>query len=325
VSGVAVLLGAGYAVVALGPDSPAARPADGEAAGWLGPAGPSLRSPPVPLGQRPAVAPARAGQPAGSAAGSACDPFPGFPDESCTGWRHTGVELRDCPTTVDEDGARLDGCRFPGGVTILARDVTITRSLVHGLVEPHDSLQGLTLVDVEIDGSGQPAPHGEAAIGNGDYTCVRCHIHSSGRGANLDRNVHIEDSYLHGFVFTDGVHQTAIGSNGGSGFTIVHNNLECSSGGCSAALALYGDFLPVEDVLVQHNLFNTTGGFCTYAGSVEGKPYPVGTAIRYLDNRFGKKYSPDCGEYGTVISWGEHDGNVWQGNQWQDGSGAVVP
>ena len=329
-TGVLLLLGTGYLVVAFGPGDQAAAPGDGGSAGppagTLSTPGPDLRTPPVPFGQPPATAggePAGPGPAAGS--GSACAAFPGFPDESCTGWRHTGVSLRDCPTTITEAGARLDGCRFPGGVTILAAGVTISRSLIHGLVEPHDSLQGLTLTDVEIDGSGQPDPQGEAAIGNGDYTCIRCHIHSSGRGANLDRNVRIEDSYLHGFSYTDGVHQTAIGSNGGSGFTIIHNNLECSTDGCSAALALYGDFFPIEDVLVQRNLFNTTGSFCTYAGSVEGKPFPVGTGIRYLDNRFGRKYHPDCGIYGTVTSWGQHTGNAWQGNQWQDGSGPVNP
>lgn len=325
-----ILLFAGYLVVTLDPlgvtrpggDSPDPAPTSG--LGAADPDRPADRTTPAPRGQPPADAPAPAPGP-GRGSGSACPAFPGFPDQNCTGWRHTGVSLRDCPTTITENGARLDGCRFPGGVTILASDVTITRSLIHGLVEPHDSLRGLSLIDVEIDGSGQPDPQGEAAIGNGDYSCLRCHIHSSGRGANLDRNVRIEDSYLHGFVYTDGVHQTAIGSNGGSGFSIIHNHLECSTDGCSAALSLYGDFFPIEDVLIQRNLFNTTGSFCTYAGSVPGKPFPTGTGIRYLDNRFGKKFHSGCGIYGPVTSWEQHQGNQWQGNQWQDGSGSVAP
>jgi hypothetical protein len=330
VAGGVVLLAAGYLVASGPPDWPALigggnrDPADRPVIRSLGTATPAPsvgRTPPVARARPPAVAePARP-----SGGGGPCPGFPAFPDQSCTGWRHTGVSLRTCPTTITDHGSTWDGCRFPGGVTIQARDVTITRSLIDGLVEPHDSLMNLTLIDVEIDGAGQPDPHGEAAIGNGDYTCVRCHIHSAGRGANLDRNVRIEDSYLHGFVYTDGVHQTAIGSNGGSGFTIIHNNLECSTDGCSAALALYGDFFPIEDVLIQRNLFNTTGSYCTYAGSVDGKPFPVGTGIRYLDNRFGTTYHPQCGIYGPVISWGQHQGNVWQGNQWQDGSGPVDP
>lgn len=261
-------------------------------------------------------------------AGQACGPFPQFPDETCTGWQHTGVSLRECPKKVTEPGVTLDGCRFVGGLEIGAAGVTITRSRVEGLVQPRGDLQDLQLIDVEIDGTGHVDPargDSQLAIGSENYTCIRCHIHDTGRGANLGRNVQIEDSYLHGFPYMDGKHMTAIGSNGGSNFTIRHNRLECDVSGCSAALSLYGDFAPVSEVLVEHNLFNTTGSYCTYAGSVDGKPYPNGTNVRYLDNRFGKKFSDTCGQYGPVTSWSGGNGNQWQGNSWQDGSGSVNP
>lgn len=266
--------------------------------------------------------------PPGDGEPSPCGPFPRFPDETCTGWRHTGVTLRDCPTTITEPGATLDGCRFTGGLEIEAADVTITRSRIEGLVRPRADLQNLRLVDVEIDGTGRidPSnPDSQLAIGNNNYTCIRCHIHATGRGANLGSNVHIEDSYLHDFPYMNGKHMTAIGSNGGSHFTILHNNLECSVTGCSAALSFYGDFAPISDVLVQHNLLNTTGSYCTYAGSVSSKEYPVGTDIRYLDNRFGKKFRDKCGQYGPVTSWRDGGGNEWRGNAWLDGSGPVEP
>lgn len=280
--------------------------------------GPHFR--PGPFGDPPRTSPAP-----GALAASPCGPFPSFPDASCTGWEHTGVTLRDCPSAVVEPGAELDGCRFADGLYIQAPNVTITRSLIEGIVEPHDDLQNLMLIDVEIDGSGYQDPNSAAAIGNINYTCIRCDIHDTGRGANLDDNVHIEASYLHDFPNMGENHLTAIGSNGGSNFTIVHNNLECAVYGCSAALSLYGDFAPIDDVLIQHNLLNTYGSYCTYAGSVEGKAYPVGTNIRYLDNRFGKKFRPDCGAYGPVASWLDGDGNVWRGNEWADGSGPVKP
>lgn len=257
-----------------------------------------------------------------------CGAFPLFPDETCTGWQHTGVTLQECPTEVTESGVTLDGCRFVGGLKISAADVTITRSRIEGLVQPRDSLQNLTLVDVEIDGTGRVDPasqDGQLAIGSSDYTCIRCHIHGTGRGANLTHNVRIEDSYLHGFPYMNGKHMTAIGSNGGANHVIRHNNLECDVSGCSAALSFYGDFAQVEDVLVENNLLNTTGSYCTYAGSVESKEYPVGTNIRYLNNRFGKKFMPDCGRYGPVSSWSSGNGNVWEGNAWADGSGPVGP
>lgn len=261
-----------------------------------------------------------------------CPPFPAFPDENCTGWQHTGVALSEsgCPQELTVPNATYDGCLFAGHVLVMADNITITRSRVEGRVtsvwteEFGDSLRGLTLTDVEIDGMGN-WDFNQAAIGNSDYICIRCHVHSTGRGANIENNVLIQDSYLHGWVTQDGDHETGIGSNGGSGNRIIHNNVVCDSGGCSAALSLYGDFAPITDWLVEKNLFNTNGSYCTYAGSVSGKPFPNATHVRYIDNRFGKKYNPGCGLFGPVISWAFNTGNVWSGNAWADGSGEVNP
>lgn len=257
-----------------------------------------------------------------------CGAFPRFPNASCTGWQHTGVKLRSCKGTITKSNAKLDKCRFSSGLTIQAKNVTITRSLVQGRVGATYltdwSLGGLKLVDVEIDGGGGVDPNGEAAIGSNDYSCVRCHIHGTGRGANMERNVTIRDSYLHGWVYTEGAHQTAIGSNGGGNFTVVHNNLECQSEGCSAALSLYGDFAPINGALIENNLFNTDGGYCTYGGSTTAKPFPIGKNIRYVNNVFGKKFGPKCGYYGPVATFEMHEGNQWVGNRWADG-GNVKP
>jgi hypothetical protein len=257
---------------------------------------------------------------------SPCGPFPSVPDETCTGWRYTGVELRPCPNEITESGVTLDGCLFENGLEVDAANVTITRSRIEGVIQPHGDLQNLKLVDVEIDGTGRLDPNAETAIGNSNYSCIRCHVHGTGRGARMGNNVHIEDSYFHGFPFQEGFHKTAIGANGGGNYTVIHNNLECSVSGCSAALSLYGDFAPIHDVLIMNNLFNTTGSYCTYGGSVSSKPYPDGTNIRYIDNLFGKKYHSECGIYGPVTSWdSQNEGNVWEGNRWQDGSGPVTP
>jgi len=261
---------------------------------------------------------------------SACAAFPAFPDANCTGWRHTGVALHPCENFIAQSNITLDSCLFDGTLSIQGANVTITRSRIEGRVagvyQYGFSLRDLVLRDVEIDGSPHGVdPAGQAGIGSDDYTCIRCDIHHTGRGANLGENVHIEDSYLHDWTYVDGAHQTAIGSNGGQNFAIVHNNLECRSGGCSAALSLYGDFAPIDNVTIERNLFNTNGGYCTYAGSVDGKPYPEGTNIRYRDNMFGKKYMPKCGIFGPVVSWDNNAGNVWSGNAWQDGSGPVNP
>lgn len=296
-----------------GAGGPGADPASGPVATGTG-APPATAAGPAgqPRGIGPSVAPGSAGGDGG------CPAFPEFPDQTCTGYRHTGVTLRPCPNVITQDGATFDGCRFGPDLEVQASDVTITRSLVEGTVYATYltdwSLGNLRLVDVEIDGGQRVVEGRSAAIGNDDYTCIRCHVHGSERGANLGRNVHIEDSYLHGWFENPGAHQTAIGSNGGGGYTILHNQLEChTTDGCSAALSLYEDFEPIEDVLIQHNLFNTSGGYCTYAGQ-------DGTNIRYLDNIFGTKYHPRCGEYGPVTDYRPNQGNVWRGNQYPDGS-----
>lgn len=264
-----------------------------------------------------------------------CPAFPAFPDASCTGWQHTGVTLHDCDTTLTDNNATYDGCLFDGGIVVVGTNITVKRSKITGIVsanwDANGSLRGLTLTDVEIDGSPYFDPFGQAAIGLDNYTCVRCNVHNTGRGANFRNNVRIEDSYFHDFVYVSGAHQSAIGSNGGSNNTILHNNIQCNGvggSGCSGALVMYGDFDPVDNILVQNNLFNTDGSYCTYAGSAgvaSGKPYPHGTNVRYVDNRFGKKYYSGCGDNGPVAAWENNSGNVWSGNAWADGSGAVNP
>lgn len=264
-----------------------------------------------------------------------CPAFPAFPDANCTGWQHTGVTLNNCATTLTENNATYDSCLFDGGVVIVGSNITIKRSKITGIVSPNwdanGSLRGLTLIDVEIDGSPYPDSFGQAAIGLDNYTCLRCDVHHTGRGANFRNNVRIEDSYFHEFAYVDGAHQSGVGSNGGSGNTILHNNIQCDGvggSGCSGAFVMYGDFDPVDNVLVEKNLFNTDGGFCTYAGSTgesSGKAYPHGTNIRYIDNRFGKKYYSTCGDVGPVAAWEYNAGNVWTGNAWADGSGTITP
>lgn len=290
-------------------------------------------APPGARGRPPEVSPAPGGPPPASdeevrpSHASPCGEFPSFPDETCTGWRHTGVELRLCPNEIDESNVTLDGCRFEGTLTVRGSDVTITRSLViGGNVRRVDDQAPLTLIDVEIDGSGREWPNNESALSGYNYSCIRCHIHSTSRGVQLHNNVRIEGSYIHGFPYLAGAHKTAVGAHGGRNLTVIHNNLDCDIPGCSAALSLYGDFAPIENVLIAQNLFNTVGSYCTYGGSVGSKPYPVGTDIRYLDNRFGKLHSQDCGMYGPVTSFdSRHRGNRWEGNEWADGSGEVTP
>jgi hypothetical protein len=290
--------------------------------------GPSLsgsasRSPGAPPGsgnnQGPALAP-----PPAPLSGNGCAPFPAFPDQSCTGWQHTGVKLHTCSGDLKTPNVTLDSCDFPDGVEVKAANIKITRSHIKGIVSPNYLMdfdfRNLTLIDVEIENKGFVDPNGQAAIGSNDYTCIRCNIHDTGRGFNMGENVVIRDSFAHDFTYTNGAHQTAAGANGGSNFTLIHNNFQCNSNneGCSSAVSLY-DQPTIDNVLLQQNLFNTDGGYETYAGGHGG------TNIRYIDNRFGKLFHSQGGQFGPVAIWYPNAGNVWTGNAWQDGSGEVSP
>lgn len=259
-----------------------------------------------------------------------CPAFPAFPDGNCTGVP-AGTTLKNCNTVVEADNAKLDSCLFDGGLLVRGKNVTVTNSKIKGLVAAdyvlNWNLSGLKLQDVEIDGTGHVTANGEAAIGYDNYTCIRCNVHHSGRGFNFQNNVTIKDSWAHDFTYVDGAHQSAAGSNGGSGNVVTHNRFNCSSQGCSGALVMYGDFHPVDNVEIKNNLFDG-GAYCLYAGSTgesSGKPYPHGTNIKIIDNMFGKSVEPRCGFYGPVAAWEANTGNVWSSNTWQDGSGSVNP
>lgn len=243
-----------------------------------------------------------------------------MPDAACTGVP-PGVALHPCSTTISAPG-QYDSCLFTGGLDVNAANVTITRSRVLGIVggsTTYNPSRNLRLVDVEIDGGTTIDPNGRAAIGEDGYSCLRCHVHRTGRGANAGTNVEIRDSLFYDFGSVSSAHITAIGGNGGQHGVIIHNNLRCNivagrAGGCSAAFSLYGDFEQIDDWLAQNNSFTTVNGYCTYGGSVGGKPYPHATNVRFVDNRFGP-----C-QYGAVAGWEWNAGNIWSGNRWQDGT-----
>jgi hypothetical protein len=121
----------------------------------------------------------------------------------------------------------------------------------------------------------------------------------------------------------------------GQSATISHNAFLCDApdvapdGGCSADLTGYGDFAPVQNNVVARTLFMpTTGGYCAYGGSSNGKPYSGQTNhITYKDNVFkrgtkaGDHGTPTCGFYGSITSFDTAaPGNVWSNNTWDDGA-----
>lgn len=277
---------------------------------------------------------AQPGPDGGSA--SRCPAFPAMPDASCTGVI-AGTALKDCGSgriILSTPDAVYEGCRFAGEVIVMAKNITLRNSLVLGRVDAGDQSPGnnLTLVDVEIDGSGSSGANNVPSLGFTGFSCTRCNVHGGGHGIAAEGNAHVEDSWIHDFVAVSADdHMGAIAAHGGTGVKVIHSVVECSYSGpydglCSSAVGMYGDFAQLDDYEFRNNLFDTKDGYGVYGGSAASKPYPNATKIRFIDNLFGKKFNPKCGYYGPVTSFDVAGaGNVWSGNHWKDGSGAVDP
>ena len=262
-----------------------------------------------------------------------CPDFPAMPDASCTGVPQ-GVSLRACSIpfgTVVTHGQVIDGCIIQGGLTIQANNVTIRNTVIRGgrVNAGYGSQSGLVLTDVEIDGQNSD-PNGQSGIGDNNYTCIRCNVHNTGRGAAVGSNVTIRDSYFHDFAGVPGAHMSAAGSNGGANNVIVHNTLDCVSvtgqGACSGAFVMYGDFAPIDNWLIQNNWFASPGSYCVYAGSDSSgaKPFPHATRLTIVDNLWSRKYTAVCGEFGPVTGWEPNTGSTWTGNRYTDGQPITV-
>ncbi|HVX47412.1 MAG TPA: hypothetical protein VHC49_26210 [Mycobacteriales bacterium] len=228
--------------------------------------------------------------------------------------------------TIDTDGVTVSNLDVHGGISVHANNVTIERTRLRGgrIVLGTDN-HGIVIRDVEIDGQDQATGDDRVpAVGISGYTCIRCNIHGWNSGFDVSDNVTIVDSWVHDIGPPSDAHKTALGSNGGSHIVVRHNSLTCEVDGCSAAIAFYGDFAPIHDLLVTDNLFNSEGSYCSYSGTLDGKKFPLATDVRWTNNHYGREFHRTCGIYGPATGWGPQGGNVWSGNVY-DGSGKAIP
>lgn len=253
----------------------------------------------------------------------------GFPNASNTGVP-PGVALTPYtgPMTITTPGTVLDAKSITGALSIRATDVTITRSAISGTVDV-DSSASLSIADSSID-VGDRAGTGLEAY---NYTAQRVHVVGGNRSMNCASSCTIRDSYVHGQMTdeTGTFHESGIRMEQRT--TLIHNTIACDAptvppdAGCSAGLTGYGDFGPVQDNLIQGNLFlPSTGGACAYGGSSGGKPYSDGARdIRFIDNVFSRGKTGKCGYWFAIVDFDPSaPGNVWQNNVWDSG-GQVRP
>ena len=251
-----------------------------------------------------------------------------WPTPETTGPRYASQSSTGSLTS-SRAGQVIERTTVNGRLTVQHDNVTVRDVLVNGtgtyMIQVLPTADGscptnVTFEYVEIDGASAAENDIPLYSPECGYTFDHGHIHNVGRSSRVVHDTTISNSYIFSSRTGDsGAHRGGVGNNGGSGNALINNVLLCEGGGCSAAIPMYGDFAPVTDYLIEHNLLATTGSYCAYGGSVGSKPYPNGSNIRFIDNHFSTRYGPNCGQYGPIAAFDNGvRGNVWSGNVWHE-------
>jgi hypothetical protein len=235
----------------------------------------------------------------------------GYPDATNTGVpAGTALTVVNGNMTITTNGAIIENRDIRGCVTVNASNVILRKSKVSCRGNPVIYNGGLNLLleDVEIDCLGTHA--------NGvhwqNYTARRVNAHSCENILWADRNVTIEDSYLHDPVpydpSTDPHTDTIQIPGGGSNITIRHNRIYGSyinsSNFGNAAITMGGN---TSNITVDNNIL-AGGGYTIYCNQ-----FGRGTNNAYVNNRFSTIFTPKVGGYGPWTDCGDENisGNVY--------------
>ena len=250
----------------------------------------------------------------------------GYPDDTNTGWQHTGVTLKTVtqdPYVISTPGAVVSGLDIRGCVEVEAQNVTIKDSKITCDNQPMvknfqpdgkgnliDIGSGLLMQDVEFDGEGNVD---SAGVAFDDYTIIRGNFHNIGAAVKLGDNVDIEDSYEHDLASSDVSHNSGFPSDGGSNITLRHNTVLMNTQN-GFPVALYNAESPgvvVKNVTVDDNLL-AGGNYLIYCGT----PGKITPNLTVTNNRFSKLLYPNGGFYGPTANC---DGAAqWSNNYWDD-------
>lgn len=256
-------------------------------------------------------------------------PQTGFPNSSNTGVpAGTKLTAYSGPCTITANNTVIDAKTINCNLSIRASGVKISNSKITGTVATDENSSGysFTISDSDVD-AGQRENTGIGAV---NFTALRVEVVGGNRSIHCYKNCVVEGSYVHG-QFTDKTGKThESGIRMGQSATIRHNTITCDApdvppdAGCSAGLTGYGDFAPVQNNLIEGNLFLAgTGGYCVYGGSSSGKPYSAQTKnIVFKSNVWETRANssrPSC-YYGPVTAFdSKAPGNVWQNNTFDNG------
>ena len=227
---------------------------------------------------------------------------------------------------VDEPGTVIENKVITGAVEIVAPNVTIRNSRINGYVMLYDGAS-LTIVDSLVDnGTNVNLP----GVGPHSITMKRTEVRGGAQSVACKWDCDIRDSWLHGQYMhpTQPVHGDGFLANEANNVTLIHNTLACDSepngsgGACSAGLAMYGDWGPVQNVLVQGNLFKASpAGYCMYGGELrkQGKEYGAQN-VDVIGNVFELGGNGKCGLYGAATGKATDAESTWSNNRFVDGT-----
>ena len=242
--------------------------------------------------------------------------------ESCT--------ITQANTVID---AKIVNCIL----SIRANNVKITRSQINGGVDVPSAAPADASFSIS-DSSIFIGDNLNTGLMQRNFTANRVNIMGGRRSVYCANNCLVENSW---------VHAQGGDPNGAAHFsgmrmeqftTYRHNSITCEAtrvpgSGCSAGLTGYGDFAPIQNNLIERNLFyrGGVGGSttCAYGGSSGddgSKPYGnQAMNIQFISNRFVRSDNGLCGNLRTIIDFSPlRPGNIWTDNLYNDGA-AVNP
>jgi len=250
----------------------------------------------------------------------------GYPDETNTGWQHTGAVLTvvtQDPYIISTPGAVIAGLDIRGCIEVTATNVTIKNSKITCSNQPmvknfqpdgngglNDVGAGLVMQDVEFDGMGDAD---SAGVAFDSYTIIRGNFHNIGTAIRLGNNVTVQDSYVHDIAATSTSHNGGFPSDGGTGIIVRHNTvlMNVQNG---FPIALYNAESPgvvVKDVVVENNLL-AGGNYIMYCGA----PSKTSPNLTVTGNRFSRSIYSNGGYYGDAANC--EGAAQWSNNYWDE-------
>lgn len=208
--------------------------------------------------------------------------------------------------------------------------LTFTKCYINCKVDCDGANRSATFIDCTIDGGGDVL-----AVGYNDITLIRCNVFNGIQCVNSSSNILIEDSYVHHpylVPLSDG-HVNPLFNGGGSNVVIRGSTFWSPvedngfGGGTTTNLSFFGDFAPVQDVLVENCFFKATpGAYGVTLGWNPGKPYGDNpTNVVFRNNVFERGPTGQNAVYGPATSFLDANGNQFYGNRYEDGEAIPIP